>query len=170
METPATPHPSQRQPTASKTASASRQGPLQPRRTGGKVGSHRSRQQRFVPSFCSIGTHTPFRSRIRRQLELCKKFLCCLLACCSDILSFVRTRTAGFLPPRPQISEAVRRQRSCQGRPSLCHRGTHSDVPRPRIDTSEAAAAELDGGPTGPGRALGCRKGVLVPCFFARVD
>ena len=46
-----------------------------------------------------------------------KPFLPCFCA------FFCSTAPPGFLPPRPQISDAGAR-RSCQGRPSLCHRGT----------------------------------------------
>src|SRR6516165_12620681 len=47
-------------------------------------------------------------------------FLADLLSCLGPFLLF--DRAAGFLPPRPQISDAVAR-RSCQGRPSLRHGG-----------------------------------------------
>jgi hypothetical protein len=74
---------------------------------------------RIGPFFCSTRAASilPFSNRRHER----KHFLSCRLAfLLGPFLLF--DRAAGFLLPRPRISDADAR-RSCQGRPSLSHRG-----------------------------------------------
>ena len=71
-------------------------------------------------------------------------------------------RAAGFLPPRPQISNAGAR-RSCQGRPSLCHRGTLRRLQAAALTASSTAADWM----IAAGRTLGCRVSLPTSSLFA---
>jgi len=104
-----------------------------------------ARNLRLRPFFCLTPAEPFFRSLIAatKASVFFLPFLCLFL---------LFDRAAGFLPPRPWISDAGAR-RGCQGRPSLRHRGMLRRFQAAPCTASSTAADWM----TWAGRTRGCR-------------